>query len=426
MRNRGSGRCGFRPPPRPDSPHVRTALARPAAALLLVLATALSACQDPSGVGLGLIGDEVDDPNSRVAPADSAFFTERDEITYGFASGTSTPQQARVLVGELTDPTFGDARAIGYIDFRKSATEEFDEDRTIAEAQIRLPRAAVYGDTTATLPIEIREVTGSWTPDDLEPDATLETGDLLDTQMVAVEDSVIALDLPQAFVADRDTLFRGSIDTNFEGFELRVPEGMGPMPGAVLGLAADRGTLRLVSAPYTRDGEVTRDTVSYPLVEVFTSLERGAPADVPDRRLLRDGAGEALGLRFDFSPFTQSPLANAALRLPIDRTLLASSGTFARPAFENVHVFAVVNDTTRVFLFERAVPEDDEVLTFRAGELTSAIQGLLLDLDRFSGFEISPPSTTLTLGALPVRVEPETTGDVRRPRMSLVLVGPPS
>jgi hypothetical protein len=411
---------------------------RPALPLLLAgLALSLAACQDPSGVGLTLIGDETSDPNARLFPADSVYLEERVEPTGGFANGTGSPPQTNVLLGSAQDPLLGDVRATAYIDVRAAnRPTDFDE-RDIDQVQILLDRGFVYGDTLASLPVEVREITASpgWTPEGLPADTTLATGDLLTSATVSVQDTLTTIALPQDYVDARGEVLRDSVNTLFEGFQLRVPEGMGPMPGAVLGIFAGTSSdsaVRLITDAYVNDdGETTRDTVDYPLVEVYSAVARGEAAPPPDRVLLRDGTSDALGLRFDVGALANLPLANAGLRIPIDRSVLETNDGFNRPLVGSYVVFGVRADSTREVLVRRAVPEADDErpdeLIIRDGALTNAYQAFLLGLADIVALEIAPEPTPLTLGTLPVIVEDDLPSELRRPRLSLIVVGgPPS
>ena len=401
-------------------PFVLATSARGLAAL--ALAAALAACQDPSGVGLGLIDDETSDPNAVRVEAATVDLRSGPEVTYGFARGGGTPVQTRALLGDVRDAQFGDGRAIAYLDLRKGTLPaDFEDDRTVEQAELRLVRASIYGDTTATLPVELREVTASWSPISLPIDTTLATGEVLDTYSVSVGDSVAVLPLPAAFVADRDTLFRGSFDTAFEGFELRVPEGAAAGPGAVVGINALSSVLRLISDEYDDDGEATRDTVDYPIVEVFSSLRR-APATVatPDRVLLRDGDTTAVALTFDFAAIEGRPLANGSLRFRVDRSLVSDEGSFVRPLLTDVGLFGILDDATRVFLSEIEIGDGD-IVTLQSAFLTAAIQARLLGRQPYERFELVPAPDPLSFGILPISIGGA--DEVARPRLSLVVVG---
>lgn len=412
----------------PDSPRsVHTSLRSALPVLLAGLALALSACQDPSGVGLSLIGDETSDPNSRLFPADSVFFTERDRSTSGFANGSGTPIQTRLLVGEASDPLLGDVRSEAYLDVRGVARPSGFSDRAIEQVQIQLVKAFAYGDTTATLPIEIRQVTSNWAPEGLPIDTTLATGDVITSGTISAMDSLTTLDLPEEYINANTVLLRDSVDVLFEGFKIEVPEGFGPMPGAVVGFNGATSFVRLIGAEYTNDDdELDRDTVDYPLVEIFSSLTRGDLDAPEDRLLLRDGTPSTLSLAFDYSSLEGVPLANAGIRVPIDRDLLASTPGFFRPVTTNITLFGVLADSARIAIAERVIEPDADEVIFRDTGLTNVFQDLLLGGETFIGFEIGSPVNTLGLSTLPVVYEEDVPGELRRPRLSLVIIGGPA
>ena len=98
--------------------------------------TVLSACQDPAGVGLGLIDEEQLDPSVRTVALSGLGTTPDTTIAIGIADGTNTDLlQTRVLVGSVVDPTYGDARARAYVDVIQAANLPSDataEDVTAA------------------------------------------------------------------------------------------------------------------------------------------------------------------------------------------------------------------------------------------------------------------------------------------------------
>lgn len=424
MRNRPGVRWGCPPPPPPRS--VLPPLSRLRAPVLAALALALGACQDPSGVGLTLIGDETSDPNTRLVATDSLFASVRSEPTGGFADGSGSPVQTRVLVGAFADAIIGDARATAYLDVRKTAEGSTFDDHAVDEVQIELIRAQVTGDTTATIPVEIREVTANWNPEGLPTDTTLATTALIGTGTINARDSVVTIPLPVSYVTANQDSLRGSFDS-FEGFQLRVPEGT--TPGAVMSFNATESSIVLISEEYDDDGEMTRDTVRYDLVEVYTALARGAAMNVTDRFLLRDGTPDVLGLRFNVDDLADLPIANASIRVPFDRSLLETGDGFVRPLISRLTLFAVLDDDTRVVILEVDLPEEGDEIRLRDADLTQLFQAIVLGRSPVRYFELAPPPTPLGLSTLPILVEEEDTptpGTLRRPRLSLVTVGTPA
>ncbi|MEM1056371.1 MAG: hypothetical protein AAGI52_12670 [Bacteroidota bacterium] len=409
--------------------HPKLSHARLTIPIFAGLALALAACQDPSGVGLTLIGDETSDPNARLVAADSLFPAERIELTGGFADGSGSPVQTRLLLGAFTDTILGDTRATAYLDAREQAGSTAFDERDVERVQIELVRAEAIGDTLAMVPVEIREVTANWNPEGLPSDTTLATGDVLVSEMFSATDSLVTLTLPDAYVAANQATFRDSLDIFFEGFQLSVPQGA--TPGAVVGFNAPASHLVLIGEEYEDDGETTRDTVRYDLVEVYTALDRGAPSEIADRFLLRDGTPEFFGLQFGLDEVQDLPLANAGLRIPIDRSVNDLNDGFHRPLLPRLSLFAVLGDEdeTRVLILERDLSEVDDEILLRNRDLTSLLQAALLGDQSISRFELGPPSSPLGLGVLPILIEDEpvpSPDTPRRPRLSLITVGSPA
>ncbi|MEM6327957.1 MAG: hypothetical protein AAF791_12630 [Bacteroidota bacterium] len=398
--------------------------------LLAGCVLAFAACQDPSGVGLTLIGDETTDPNTRLVATDSLFASEQTEPTGGFADGSGSPVQTRLLFGAFTDDILGDTRATAYLDARNATGSSAFEERAVEQVQVELVRSIVYGDTLGTVPVEIREVTASWNPEGLPTDTTLTTGDLLATGTVSAQDSVVTLDLPQSFIDANDLAVGDSIPAffqDFEGFQLTVPDGS--MSNAVVGFNAAASHLVFIGEEYDDDGDTVRDTVRYDLVEVYTALARTEADEVTDRFLLRDGDSDVLGFRFNVDDLTSLPIANASIRIPIDRAAVETPDGFNRPLPTIVTLFAMLDDGTRAVVLEANVPASGDVITIQDRDLTVLMQSILLGRQSIQYLEIGHPPSPLGLSVLPILVEEEATptpGSLRRPRLSILTVGSPA
>lgn len=380
---------------------------------LLLASGLLTACQDPSAVGLELIGEEGGDPNVTVLAADSVALAPQEDVTGGFADGLS-PVQTRTLVGAAMDPLLGDVEAEAYFDIRPPATvpEGFRE-RTILTATLRLVRDYVYGDSTASLPLALDGMAEAWTPIGAAADTSFEAGDEIATYTQTASDTLFALALPSSWVAANDALLRSdSVGNAFDGFRLRVPEGA--MPGAVVGFNGTLSRLRVTTA---------EDTVDYPISQVFTRIERGAaPAPPPDRLFLRDGDGQTVLLTFDFDAIRSLGLANATLRLNTDPALVAD-GSFARSLPERLSLYGRTPEDERILILT-AERSDEDTYTFTSPALTAALQEELLGDGLFARFELSVASNPVTLDVLPLVLGPAPLpGEVNpRPRLALTVI----
>ena len=387
-----------------------------AAAGLALLA--ISACQDPSTVGTGLIDEDVSDPALRVLTATATDTSRYTLVTSGLAD-LGSPTQSRVLAGRALDAFYGDAEAVAYVDASAPASLPSGfGDRPVTRVTLELRRDYTYGDTTAAVGVELRQVTGSWSPDGIPSDTTLATGDLLASATVASTDTSTVFTLPAAWVAANDSLFTSAaFATAFEGFEIRAAAGAAAVAGfnvSALSQTRPAGSrIRVATA---------RDTVTFRLSEVYTRLTRGPASAVPGRRLLRAGSGGGATFLFDYAGVLRLPLAQAVFRLPIDRTLAGASGPFKRPLAREVALFARPTTGTPVLVTVLRTPVAGDVRSTVNTGLTTLVQSILLDQALFRSYEIRFPSTPVSLDVLPVVLDGAT--PTTRPRLSLTVVGP--
>lgn len=390
---------------------------RSAGSVVVLFSTVLllSACQDPSGVGLELIGEEGQDPNVVVIAADTVLLGEADEITGGFGDGSS-PAQGRVLVGTVTDPLFGDASAEAYLDVGPPASVPNGfRDRTITSATLRLARDYVYGDSTQTLSLALYQMARDWDPTGAQPDTSFEVGALLDTFEIAASDSLLELDLPSSWVDANDEFLRSdTVLTAVDGFQLRLADGT--MTNAIIGFATQDSELRLATA---------EDTVSYSLREVFTHIERGAASmPPPDILFVRDGIPEVAVLTFDYEALEGLALARGLVRLNVDPDALESSSSFARSLPETLALFGITETDARFGIATAAFSEETNSYMFANSSLTSILQDVLLGNQLFERFEIESADSPASLAVLPLVLGPppgEGESDTR-PRVALTVI----
>lgn len=387
--------------------------------LALAAAAVIAACQNPSEVGLGLIDDAGDDPQARVVGAATTDTLLAEVPTAGYANPNLGPPQGRVLVGAVMDAVYGDASAVAYVDAaRPSPVPEDFADSTIVGIQLRLVRDYVYGETTTEQTLELRAVEGAWTPIGLSPDTTLGTGSVLATATVGALDDEVVFDLPESYVSANDTTFTSTaFGSSFEGFALSLPDGAAPVPGAVLGFSTADSEIRAITSG--------RDTLSFPVSEVYTRLTRSEPASaLPARQLLQGGAPVGLALTFGFEELASLPLARARFKLPLDPSLSGDEGSFRRPLATSAALFSREGDT-RTLLASLAPPDSANTTTLatlpNSATLTSTLQRLLLSTTTVDRFEVGLPSTPLSLDVLPVITEP-LEGEPA-PRFLLTVVG---
>lgn len=382
--------------------------------VFLLIASGLTACQDATGVGIGLIG-EGSDPSARTVFATALDTTAVPYPTAGFATGT--PQQPRVLVGRVADALYGDAVATAYIDALRPATVPTGFDRSaVTSVILELVRDYTYGDTTATLPVEVRLVEGNWSPDGLPADTTLGTSGVIATATIAPQDSVWTLTMPASAFAGRDTVFTSpQFSTLFEGFALSVPETGAPLPGAVVGFHVSNTRSRLRVATAT-------DTVSFALGEVYTHLQQSPPTMAP-LGVLPLRAGSPLGaLRVSFerdSLGTSTALARAVLSIPLPASV--DDGPFRRPRAREVGIYARPEAGGSSFLLVAQRHRAGDLRTGASPPLTQLVQNWLLGRGTLrQELEIRFQTIPISLDVLPVATGPG--GGL--PRLVLTVVDP--
>ena len=300
------------------------------AVFLSGVALLLSSCGDSSDVGLGVgpdsdsleggqpvtfnINSELD--TTRLVPQ-----TGRDLTP---SLGGSAPTW-RFLVGRVDDPLTGGSatEAEGYMDVSPPSSlpdriSSADPDSIAAELQ--LSPTYVHGDTTSSVDIEVRELEENAEMDRARADTSFPVGSFATNGPVSVspnpDDSLVTIGLSDAWVEDRlDDLQQDSLDAFF-GFKLTA----GSSEDAVIGFSARSASLRLIHR-----GDST--TADYNALKVFTHVEQtGPPASPPDttsHRLLQDGVGTGLEVRwnFDESPLdtlATDPLNRAQIFVPVD------------------------------------------------------------------------------------------------------------
>ena len=414
------------PPARPVRPLAVAALA----------ALALAACQDPAGVGLGLIDEEQSDPSARVVPLTDLDTVAFDAPAIGIAAPSSalnTTPQSRVLVGDVVDVVFGDVRSIAYVDFlRPSGAADVEADE-VREVWLQMVRSYTYGDTTATLPVSLHPIQGSWEASQSYPrDTVFSVGAALSTTNLVQADSLVRFDLPASWVEQNAALLlSATFADDFEGFALQPAAGFAPAPGVVFGLstfAAAGARLQLAYDP--EDGDA--DTLSFPLSEVFSSIATQPPSAAAGYLPLRRSSGAAFQFAADLGAFSQLPLARGLLRLPLE-TSLAQDGAFVRPLAGQSTLFGVRDAESEDPDFVPLgilIVDDDLGVLLDTRTLTRLLQQSLLDPtdSGFDRYEIRPDPdprfNPASLDILPVRLPTADPG--QSPRLTLTLVGAPA
>ncbi|BBM70005.1 DUF4270 domain-containing protein [Rhodothermus marinus] len=372
-------------------------------ALLLLLATG---CDDPSAVGIGLIGEEGLPVTVRL-PADSVLVASQKD---------RTGNTSRVLAGRVADPLTGTLAATGYVDFVMSGTARVDT--TIVGVRLELPGDYVYGDTLGSVTLALHDMTEDWPYAGVGSDTTLSAGPPVRTFTFAPTDTLVQVDLPAEWIAAHDTTFQSNtFSTSFHGFQLAPGEG-----NAVVGFRFS--DIRLLVFTVT-------DTVTLTASKVLTTVTRESLPSLPsDRVLLQDGLGQVVRLRFNFAADSvrEAGLHAAVLEVPIDSVQLKQTPAgFVRPLPATVRLIGVnaegnvpVTSLGEPIVLATTTPDGGR-LRFRLGSTSlQTLQRLMLGETPVQYLQLEFPTDDNTLSPLLLYAEP-----TLRPTL-ILMVTPPS
>ena len=247
-------------------------------------------CEDPSNVGLGIIGEEEVEP-TRVRLEGSDLPSERAAvITGGLRSGASFAGASRLLMGNADDPLFGRIETTTHVDF-SIAIGTGSGYRNGTLNSVDLVFAAddyVYGDTTAVTRVVFHDMDQSWTAFGARSDTTLALGDSALSVPLVLTSSSLIVSMPAEWVeANASTILSENFPDLFHGFGMRS---MGD--GHIVGFSAADSYMRVAT---------TTGTVDYPMSEILTTLQKDVVPVVDGKSIVQDGFGENAILDFGFS-----------------------------------------------------------------------------------------------------------------------------
>lgn len=382
--------------------------------LFLVLPLFLFACEDPSSVGLGLVGDDEGGiPNTRVIPL---------ETLRGVPDDGIRDNAGQVLAGQVVDPTFGTISTMGFIDFRSNLDLPTSyEDGTVEEATLQLIPTYVYGDTVETLTFALHEVLTEFEISGNTQDSIPDIGpELLQFSFTPVDD-LIEVPLPESWVTQYEEALRAStFGDTFHGFKLIPVSG-----NAIVGFQNTIGTATLTQAAARLQGIAGTDTVGYVADKSITQIEKLADGNLPmDRIALQNGITPKIAIDFSIDSLMNQSLNRASLELKIDTEALETPAGFVRPEINTLLFSGVVAlDSTSVVLAEGRRNDngtytfvfDDNIVVFLSVDhlveypqysgldFHDIMQKIILgDVNPFLSFDILYPisSTTNTLEGL--------------------------
>ncbi len=374
---------------------------------LALAALLFAACDDPSNVGLGLVGDEGGTPEVvRVALPLASFDT---------AERTGNANQS--LAGVTVDPVLGTISAAAYLDFGSASI--LNTNSTVADFRasnvlgvtLDLPVSYRYGDTLSTVRYALRSISAPFVATAAESDTSFAVGDIITTFEAQANSSTVSIPMPDDWVARLDTTLRSSNFLNtFNGFYLE------PLSGdAVLGFRQFSTSGESLVSLTARSAA---DTVRFVANSGVTSISRSGVSSLPaGATLLQDGFRHALTLDVSDQAvngtYANAGLARVSIELPTLSTL-GDVGSYVRPsAVENLQLVAidadgndVVSGTSLLVLIEGDFA--DNTLRFTSARLQQLVQRNLLgnplcyddtSTDCFGTLAVRFNSTANTIGA---------------------------
>jgi hypothetical protein len=367
--------------------------------ITLALAVSLFAigCDDPSNVGLDVIGDVGGDPIIEDFAPEIGLAASRDEVT---------GQNSRILVGQVNDPLLGTVRAHAYVDFGTLVGSANFREGTVASATLNLRRDYVFGDTLGTVDLRLYDMPEEWAAQGATSDTTLVAGDFIASYTVSVSDTIVSLPLPASWVAANDTTLRSDVfPTVFHGFHLEAQSGT-----AVVGYAAGQSSLRAVAGT---------DSVTFPQSRNLTTTERlSAPVESESYAVLQSTAGPIVALDYDLSSVAgEFALNRASLRIQDDSlaAFAARPANFQRTRPSALNLYFRTHDDN-LLLIETTARQDNGDFHFRSSDLYFLVSQILRGQRQPGTFELRTPSNPNTLDYVLIRQ-----GDESQPRLRLVL-----
>ena len=362
-----------------------------------------AACEDPSNVGLGLIGEGGEPVLERV-DATRLDTTARRDVT---------GNTQRLLAGTVADPLLGTITAEGFLDVLNVSGDNVASfrDTMLTSATLQLVPDYVYGDTTREVTLTLFEMPEEFNATSAFGDTTLTAGEAITTFSFRPTDSLVTVPLPETWIAENDTTLRStSVASGFHGFKLASVPGSG---SAVVGFDRSETVLEAIAGADTVFfGQSSGNTVGF---KSLTSLSReGEPTLLTDRTVLQDGVGP--GVRLDFrdnledSDLLGEALNRAEVVVYADLLTLQQNtpAGFVRPPIEPVELVGVDEDGNvprlpdgSPLLSILAEIDEEGRLRFSSNVLRVLIQEVLLGRDNdIDHFELQAPPALTSISPL--------------------------
>ena len=328
------------------------------------------ACEDPSSVGLGLVGDESGQPVT--AAIDMATFETSDDTGIIDNNG-------EVFVGTVNDPTFGATQATGYLDFQTGASVPANyRNGTVEQVILRLEPSYMYGDTLEQMTIAVHESLREFTGSGSTQDSIPEVGPELFRFDMMPTDSLVDVTLPDSWVTSRDADLRStSFATLFQGFQL-VPVSGNTVVSFLNNSGGESSILGIAGT----------DTVQYRAIKSISQFEKMTEGTVPANRLpFQSGVGPKITLNFDFSEFQGVALNRISVRILRDSLAADTPANFFRPEPESIALFGLAENAEPALLAVATV-DNEGFYDFSSEIFHGLFQQFLLGSTPYDEYEL--------------------------------------
>jgi hypothetical protein len=346
--------------------------------LFAVSLSVLAGCDDPSSVGLELVGGSNGEPTSFVV--EPSLFAGEDgrDVTGG---------RDRVLVGVVDDPIGGTISAAGYLDFSPvGVLSSAFQAGPVSSISLRLATDYVYGDTLQTGSLFVYDITEEFVELGFPADSTISIGGVVTQTAFAPTDTLVVVEIPLTWV-NADSVRSSTAGTALHGFQLTATD-----LNSIVGFT-DESVMRIVSGGDTTDFAVE--------LSATTSERLTAPAPPEGRTIVQDTQGPTLGLdlTLDLDTLSDAVINRVVLQLFADSLLIQDQtpANFVRPNPKSFDLIAVRKDSSLVFL-EVATISDEGILRFNSDLLRTTYQGRLLDNSLVDHLRVAVTATEMGVG----------------------------
>lgn len=355
----------------------------------------LTACEDPTSVGIDIIGDRGGEPVVReVEPS----------VFAAAAVPEVTGNNERSLLGYVADPVLGTIRSNAYLDFAPPGSATDFRAGTVDFASLELRRTYVFGDTLGDVTVSLYDIAEDWSAQGATQDTSFARGDHIATYTFSAADSLVQLELPEDWVARNDTTLRSStFSTVFHGFYIEGESGE-----AVIGFSSSGTQMRAAAGA---------DSVVFALARNLTTVE--TQGDVPEERILVQGAsGRALEAEFDVQELRDLYALNRAVIRLREDSLLSESALppdYVRPRARQLNLFVRLPDGN-LLLADSATRTEDGEFVFRSTEFQVLLDQFLRGNQDIDGFVFRVPTSPNSLDHVFIRAD-----EAASPRLTLTL-----